>query len=86
MSYPLYDEDRPRCSTPTSNLRQCQHAPRYCYLRGGIIIYAQCSQHYRSKGHARMLAPRWWEFDAVLDLASGVTTDLRGIAPEGMSR
>lgn len=82
----MQDRDKMSCDMPTASLRMCRHTVRYCYLRNGVIIKTVCTQHYRANGHAAMLRPRWWEFDAVLDLASGITTDLRGIAPEGMTR
>ncbi len=74
------------CGVTTRSLRPCSRAARFCYLRDGVVIAVACTQHDRGQGVARMLLPFWWEYDAVLDLASGVTTDLRAVAPEGMSR
>ncbi len=65
------------CDTPTTSLRTCKHSPRYAYLRNGRAVYRVCAQHYRSKGHARLLLPRPWEVDAVLDMASGMITNTR---------
>lgn len=67
------DMDKATCAVPTLHLGHCKHAPRYAFTLRGEIISQVCAQHFRGAGVARMLLPMPWEYDRVVDLASGVT-------------
>lgn len=68
-----------KCGMPTSSLGMCSREARYEYIRDNagtterpdVIVLAVCAQHYRAKGHARMLRPALWEYDRVYDRAAG---------------
>lgn len=68
-----------RCTMPTASLRPCSRPARYAYWRGEGTsespvreIATYCAQHYRAGGHSRILRPRAWEYDRIIDLASHV--------------
>lgn len=44
-------------------------------LEDSMMVWAECSQHRRSDGFARMIRPRPWEYRYVWDASAHVTAE-----------
>ena len=66
------NRDSATCAVPTLHLSHCGRKPRYGYYLRGELIYQACRQHATGAGIARMILPRPWDFDQIVDLASGI--------------